>query len=288
MKKKIGSGIFLGWVIASMIYLALFSASGVMLSHTFFDSWRSSNNDVVTLQVPQAGHRVETKVVESRLESILKVLNTIPEIRKIRVLERQEIHALLKPWVEPKALNEISLPAVVEMSLSNVDRLPELRTVLKKIAPDILIEDHSKWLSNTLEAMAGIEQLLMMIFVIVMLVAIVSVAFTVFSQLSVNKEVIEVMRLIGAKNSFIAKKFQKQVFIISVPASITGSALAVVSMILMKEWILLTFFQGDGSQLLAGFEMFHWAILVSIPIIYILICMMVAGISARILLINSN
>ncbi len=283
-----GSGIFLGWIIASMIYLALFSASGVMLSHTFFKNWRGSNSDVVTLQIPKADHRVEVGAAGTRLDTILRVLNSVPEIKKIKVLERQEIHRLLKPWVESKVLSEIPFPAVIEMSLSNVGLLTELKTVLAKIAPGILIEDHSKWLANSLNAIEGIEQLLMIIFGIVMTVTIVSVAFTVFSELSANKEVVEVMRLIGAKNSFIAKKFQIQLFVISLPASIIGSILAGLSMILLKEWVLLLFFQGDSSQLLAGFDILHWLILASIPIIYILICVIIAGISARVLLINSS
>ena len=56
--KLAGSNFFLGWIMTSMIYLALLAVLFSTVSTLSFDKWRSATRDLVTIHVPNPTERI--------------------------------------------------------------------------------------------------------------------------------------------------------------------------------------------------------------------------------------
>lgn len=273
---------------ASMVYLALLAALGGLFSKNSFENWRIVTSDLITLQIPEPEVKVEKSKGTTRVVEVLRVLRTIPSIKNINILEMEDIRNLVNPWIEAEALGNIPLPALIEIKIKNKTVLAKLKQSLPKIVPGIVFEDHKKLFSTGLKSLQSIEQVFLIIFILVTTVAIVSVVFVVLAGLSINKEVIAVMHLIGAENSFIAKKFQKHIFIISAVATAIGAFLAFISVIAMEKWLWLAFFGVSEGNLFAQFKLLDWVLLASIPLLYPIIAISVAGISVLVVLEKTN
>ena len=72
--KLAGSNFFLGWIMSSMIYLALLAVLFSTVSTLSFDKWRSATRDLATIHVPNPTERIANGAGVTRLDDTLKIL----------------------------------------------------------------------------------------------------------------------------------------------------------------------------------------------------------------------
>jgi cell division transport system permease protein len=272
----------------TMVYLALMAVGSSFFSTLSFDKWKSATRDLVTIHVPDPNQRIESNNNDTRLDAVLKILRTLPNIENITILEKNDIEKLISPLAETDILKNILLPALVEIRINNREVLPNLQSSLKNLAPDIFVENHAELFLLDSKVFFGAEKLFVAIVGLITMVAIISIIFAVFTGLSVNKEVIQVMHLMGAKNGFIARAFQKHVFIVLSFSSIFGACLAAGTFFILDNLFKVAFFGDVEIDLLAQFDLWNWITLIMVPISYPLLGVFVTGISVFILLKNPN
>jgi len=282
-----GSRFFLGWIMTTMVYLALMALISSFFSTLSFDKWKSATRDLVTIHVPDPNQKIAGNN-DTRLDAALKILRTLPNIENITILEKNDIEKLISPLVETDIFQNILLPALVEIRINNREVLPNLESSLKNLAPDIFVENHAELFLFDSKVFFGAEKLFVAIVGLITMVAIISIIFAVFTGLSVNKEVIQVMHLIGAKNGFIARAFQKHVFIVLSFSSIFGACLAAGTFFILDNLFKVAFFGDIEIDLLTQFDLWNWITLIMVPISYPLLGVLVTGISVVILLKNQN
>ena len=282
-----GSRFFLGWIMTTMVYLALMALISSFFSTLSFDKWKSATRDLVTIHVPDPNQKIVSNN-DTRLDAALKILRTLPNIENITILEKNDIEKLISPLVETDIFENILLPALVEIRINNREVLPNLESSLKNLAPDIFVENHAELFLFDSKVFFGAEKLFVAIVGLITMVAIISIIFAVFTGLSVNKEVIQVMHLIGAKNGFIARAFQKHIFIVLSFSSIFGACLAAGTFFILDNLFKVAFFGDIEIDLLMQFDLWNWITLIMVPISYPLLGVLVTGISVVILLKNQN
>ena len=270
-----------------MVYLALMALISSFFSTLSFDKWKSATRDLVTIHVPDPNQKIAGNN-DTRLDAALKILRTLPNIENITILEKNDIEKLISPLVETDIFQNILLPALVEIRINNREVLPNLQSSLKNLAPDIFVENHAELFLLDSKVFFGAEKLFVAIVGLITMVAIISIIFAVFTGLSVNKEVIQVMHLMGAKNGFIARAFQKHVFIVLSFSSIFGACLAAGTFFILDNLFKVAFFGDVEIDLLAQFDLWNWITLIMVPISYPLLGVFVTGISVFILLKNPN
>ena len=282
-----GSRFFLGWIMTTMVYLALMALISSFFSTLSFDKWKGATRDLVTIHVPDPNQKIVSNN-DTRLDAALKILRTLPNIENITILEKNDIEKLISPLVETDIFQNILLPALVEIRINNREVLPNLESSLKNLAPDIFVENHAELFLFDSKVFFGAEKLFVAIVGLITMVAIISIIFAVFTGLSVNKEVIQVMHLIGAKNGFIARAFQKHIFIVLSFSSIFGACLAAGTFFILDNLFKVAFFGDIEIDLLTQFDLWNWITLIMVPISYPLLGVLVTGISVVILLKNHN
>lgn len=275
--KLAGSNFFLGWIMSSMIYLALLAVLFSTVSTLSFDKWRSATRDLVTIHVPNPTEIIDSDDGVTRLDETLKILRAFPDIESFTVLEKNDIERLINPLVDIDILKNILLPALIEIRLKRNNFLPDLNNALKNLSTDIFIESHAELFLPDAKTFSGAKKLFSVIVGLTLFVAMISIIFAVHAGLAVNRETIQVMHLIGAKNGFIARTFQKHVLKVLGFASACGTALAMGTFFILDRLLRVAFF-GDGEiDILKQINLWDWTIFMLVPVSYPLLGIIVAG-----------
>ncbi len=106
-----GSGRFLPWLIALMVYLAALAASGALALDRDLASWDRGLAGALTIELPPAGGDAHD------LDAALDALRAAPSVLSARALSRDEVAQLLQPWLGADLPRELSLPRLIDLRI---------------------------------------------------------------------------------------------------------------------------------------------------------------------------
>jgi cell division transport system permease protein len=255
------------WIIALMAYLAALALAGTLLLNAFAARWDSALAATLTVQVPS----LEAADPEAGLQAALQVLERTPGVLSARKLERDEIAALVEPWLGPGGHGaELPLPGLIDVTLEaagEVD-LDALRERLREAAPGAVIEDHGLWRRQLVGLARSIGIITLTVVALIAVSAVLVVVFATQAALSTHREVIEVLHLVGAHDDYVARQFQAHMLRRGLAGGIGGVALAVLT---LHGFAYAA--QGVDATLLPhlALGLRGWATLAALPVVVALI-----------------
>ena len=150
--------------------------------------------------------------MEAQTEATLAILAQTPGIESARALSDAEQEALLEPWFGADLpLADLAVPRLVEVIETEAGFDAEgLRLRLRAEVPGAVLDDHTRWREPLVEAAARLRFLgwLSVALLGASLAAMVTLAAS--AALAANARVIRVLRLIGARDSFVARAFTRR------------------------------------------------------------------------------
>lgn len=218
-------GFALGVVMATMCFLACLALGAALLVDHAAAQWLKQASNAATVQIIEHGQQT----AQEQLAPVLKILNRTPGIAQIRQVPQQDLIALLEPWLgKGNITDDLPLPLMIEVDLDAAQSLNQraLMIELKAIAPGAQLDTHGAW-RNTLERAATLLRLLSGFILVLMLSATGTVLiFATRAALTANREILDVLHLVGASDHFIARQFGAHLFYQSLWASGLGFLLA--------------------------------------------------------------
>lgn len=214
-------------VVAIMTFLASLTTGAVMLVGSAASEWQSDVSREVTIQlIPAPGRDLEAAVAKAAA-----VARAFQGIGDVRVYSKEESSKLLEPWLgNGMSLDELPVPRliVVKIAAGAAPDIPQLRRMLAEQVPGATLDDHRGWIER-MRTMAGTAvaagiAILLLVFAATML----SVTFATRGAMATNKPVIEVLHLVGAKNGFIAGRFQRHFLLLGLQGGGIGGGIAIV------------------------------------------------------------
>lgn len=214
-------------VVAIMTFLASLTTGAVILVGQAAGEWQADVAREVTIQVVPAPGRDTDAIVERAAT----VARAFPGIADVRVYSKDESSKLLEPWLgSGLTLGDLPVPRLIVVRLfsgETVD-MARLNRLLIDSAPGATLDDHRGWIDR-MRAMAGSVVAGGIVILVLMLAAtVLSVTFATRGAMATNKNVIEVLHLVGAKNGFIAGNFQRHFLVIGLQGGALGGGAAVV------------------------------------------------------------
>ena len=194
-------------VIAIMSFLASLTAGGALLIAQASQGWRSEVVREVTIQLkPGAGENIEGLV-----DKAVAVSKQAPGVEWVHAYSAGESTKLLQPWLgEGLDLTLLPVPRiiVVHMQRRSGDDLGALRDALARDVPEANLDDHRRW-ADRIGAMANaVVALAAVLFAMMMAAMATAIGFATRGAMAENREIIEVLHLVGASDAFIAREFQ--------------------------------------------------------------------------------
>ncbi len=234
---------FLPWIVALMVFLAALALAGGLVLDAGVARWRAGENGKLTVQVPpdqadegQAapGHAAEG---ERRVAAVLRALDRAPDIAKARALGRDELVALLEPWLgRGNVAPDLPLPRLIDVTLApgaSIDsRALERR--LDAVVPGTMVEDHARWLDRLATAARAIQAVAIAVVAAIGLATVGTVVFTTRTSLAVHHDAIEILHLMGAQDGFIARAFARRALWLGLRGGLLGLGLAAVAMFAVR------------------------------------------------------
>ncbi|MDO9460406.1 MAG: hypothetical protein Q7N95_09870 [Alphaproteobacteria bacterium] len=193
-------------VIAVNVYLASLAILGGLALIGATGRWTAELDQLVTVQVPPESGASGTAVVKS----VLGVLRDHPAVAQAHPLDVSDMEALLAPWLgQSAAVRELPLPQLIDVELRPAGDLDSLRKRLEAEFPGVEVDDHRQW-RDQMQAIATSARLICWSLVaMISLAAIAVIVFATRASLESQNELVALLHMIGAHNSFVAREFQK-------------------------------------------------------------------------------
>lgn len=246
------SGRALAAVIAILTFLAALAAGMAELVASASAGWQDSLGREATIQV----RPVPGRDVEADLARAADLARQTPGIREARIIAREEGERLVEPWLgQGLDLAGLPVPRLVVLVRAPDARpdLGALRRALAEAVPRATLDDHQVWLRR-LSTMAGtVVAVGAGIVALVLAAAGLAVAFATRGAMAGNREVVEVLHLVGATDAFIAGEFQRRFLLLGLRGGAVGAAAALAALALLGSLSGLWRASPEGDQIEALF-----------------------------------
>jgi cell division transport system permease protein len=211
---------------AAMAFLAVFALALSLAAGRLANRWEDALARTATVRISAPADQVEGQVAAT-----LAVLGQTPGVASARRLEPAERQALLAPWFGPDLpLDTVPLPELIE-----VTEAPEgfdaegLRLRLAAEAPSAVLDDHSRWRRPLVDSARRLRTLGVLAIALIAGATAAMIALAAQASLSANRRVIEVLRLIGARDTFIARAFVRRFTLRALIGAAAGAALGAIA-----------------------------------------------------------
>ena len=222
----------LHYVIGVLCVLACLAALIVMASDRAAKGWSRDIRAEVTVQVRPSG--LETGSVAAAHAA--EVLAGVKGVSEAAALEPQKAKDLIKPWLGDVILDDLPIPNLVEVRLDpkNPARGADLMSALAARDIDASLDDHSVWLKDVEQSALTIRLISLGAFLIIGSATAAVVGFATRAGLTARRDVVDVLSLCGASDTFIAERFQYRFARMSFESGLLGALVAAMIMTLIK------------------------------------------------------
>ena len=263
------------WIVGLMVFLLSLVFVGAISLSSSLGQWNLGGIGRLTIELPL--HGVENP--ESMIQDIVMTLQKVPGVARVKPVDNQEVLKVLQPWVgQVDLLQDLTLPALIDVDMKSgvTANIPEITAVLHRFSTGIRIEEHSQWQHMLEKLRLSLEVMAYLFIGLIGATVMVTITLVTRSSLATHASIIDVLRLVGAKNSYIARKFQRRAFWLALKGGAWGVIVALPTIFLLN-WLSLHL--GVSEALKPTLSLTLLAIILSLPFIVGGISLMAARLS---------
>lgn len=241
----------------AMAFLAVFALALSMATGRLADRWASELARTSTLRISAPADQIDAQTAVA-----LRLLNQTPGVAEARALDADEQRALLEPWFGPDLpVETLPIPQLIEIIEAGDGYDPAgLRARLQAEVPGAVLDDHTRWREPLVAAATRLRSLGILSVLLIAASTGAMITLAANAALSANAQVIRVMRLVGARDIYIARAFERRFTIRALLGAAVGVAAGAFAVLLLPAA------DTEGGFLTGlGFRGAEWLWLVLIP-----------------------
>jgi cell division transport system permease protein len=234
---------------AAMAFLAIFAIALSLATSRVASQWSDALARSSTIRISAPAPQMNAQIA-----AVERVLQTTPGIADFRVLSRDEQAALLEPWLGAGIpIESLPVPALIEVVEDEDGFSAEgLRLRLRAEAPGAVLDDHTRWRQPLVEAARGLRVLGLLSLLLIAGATGAMITLAAQAALAANRQVIQVLRLVGARDTYIAGAFMRRFTNRAALGATVGSMAGVIAITLLpgtntaESFLTDLGFQGAG------------------------------------------
>jgi cell division transport system permease protein len=243
----------------AMGFLAVFALALSLATGRLADRWAAELARTSTLRISAPADQIEaqTKVA-------VDVLNTTPGVASARPLTTEEQRKLLEPWFGPDLpIESLPLPQLIEI-VAEGDGYDAtgLRARLQAEVPGAVLDDHTRWREPLVAAAGRLRTLGIAALVLIAAATAAMITLAAQAALAANAQVIRVMRLVGARDTYIASAFVRRFTLRALGGAAVGTLIGVLAIAVLPRADT-----AGGFLTGLGFQGLHWLLPLAIPLL---------------------
>ncbi len=247
------------FVSGAMAFLAVFALALSLASGRLADRWATELAGAATLRI-----NAPSDQLAAQTEAALTVLSQTPGVASARALTSEEQLALLSPWFgSDLPLDTLPVPQLIEI----IEGAPGLdaaglRLRLGAEVPGAVLDDHTRWREPLVDAATSLRRLGWVSILLIGGATAAMITLAANASLAANAQIIEVLRLVGARDRFIANAFVRRFTYRAFFGAVVGVLLGMTGVLLLPEA------SDEGGFLTGlGFQGLGWFLPAMIPVL---------------------
>lgn len=216
----------------AMAFLAVFALALSLAAGRLADRWSDALERTATVRLSAPEDQIDLQT-----KAVLAILSTTPGIATARAMTDDEQRALLEPWFGPDLpVDALPLPRLIELTESGSGYDGEgLRQRLAAEAPGAVLDDHTRWRRPLAVAAARLRLLGLLSIVLIGTATAAMITLAANSALAANAQVVKVLRLVGARDSYIARAFVRRFTLRALSGAAIGTAAGMIGVALLPS-----------------------------------------------------
>lgn len=258
---------------AAMAFLVVFALALSLASGRLASRWSEELARSATVRISAPAEQMAAQT-----EAALNVLRTTEGVESARALSLDEQRELLSPWFGADLpLETLPLPQMIEVieTESGFDG-DGLRLRLSGEVPGAVLDNHARWRAPLVAAASSLRLLGWLSIIIIALATGAMITLAANAALAANAQVIAVMRLVGARDGYIAQAFVRRFTLRALSGAAFGTVVGGVALALLprasEEGGFLTGLGLQGTQ---------WLLLLLIPSLAGLVAFIATRLAAK-------
>jgi len=266
---------------AVMCYLACLAIGALILVDRAVTSWTSGLSREMTIQV-----RVMRDADISReVEKARTISAAFPGIVDVDVLDEGAGAKLLEPWLGTRSLEGLPVPRLIRIvtDVSNPPDVAALEQALLQVK-GARLDTHQKWEAELTRMARALSAVSYAILLLICVSAIAIVIFATRAVLQANRHIVDLLHLVGARDSYIARQIDGRFLRTGLLSGFIGVGLGLFT------FLLLGLFGGGSEGGVAAasrgllfsapsIAIWSYGLLFAVPVAATLICLMTARIT---------
>lgn len=257
----------------AMAFLAVFTLALSLATGRLADRWGEELARASTVRISAPADQMLAQT-----EAALRVLETSAGVASARPLSEAEQQALLEPWFGPDLpLDTLPVPQLIEVIETSAGFDPEgLRLRLAAEVPGAVLDDHTRWREPLVRAASRLRMLGWVSLALIGGAMAAMITLAANAALSANEQVIRVLRLVGARDAYIARAFVRRFTLRALTGAATGTVLACIAIFMLPAA------QAEGGFLTGlGFRGWHWLWPLAVPLLAAAVAFVATRTAAR-------
>ena len=200
----------------------------------------------------------------AQTEAALRLLETTPGVASARALTDEERRDLLVPWFGTELpIETLPIPQLIEIvEAGDGYDATGLRARLQAEVPGAVLDDHSRWREPLVDAAGRLRGLGVVSLVLILGATGAMITLAAQAALAANAQVIRVLRLVGARDSYIARAFVRRFTLRAMGGALAGTVVGTVAILLLPSAEV-----AGGFLTGLAFRGFGWLLPLVIPIL---------------------
>ncbi|EIZ79323.1 cell division transport system permease [Novosphingobium sp. Rr 2-17] len=260
------------WVIAIMVAMTAIALAGGLALGNAVSNARAEIEGGVTVQVIEPRDDVRAREVTRAMEA----LKGLPGLSGMRRVPQAELDALIEPWLgtgitSPSGSGAtgtaIPVPALIDVRLKGAATPAQLAAItarVQPVAPSARVDAQSNWLKPVFDAMISLQVLSIAVVVLLAATLAAAVLLAARSALGANRDVIEVVHLLGGTDTQVARVFQRSIGYDAAGGGGVGLVLAMIVILMLGRR-----FSGLGAGMVdsGALGWSDWLLLALVPVL---------------------
>ena len=216
----------------AMALLAVFALALSLATDRMADRWAAELAQTSTLRISAPPDQTAAQTAAA-----LRVLDTTPGILSARALTAEEQRALLAPWFGPDLpLDTLPIPQLIEIVEGDPGYdVTGLRARLQAEVPGAVLDDHARWRDPLIAAAHRVRLMGVVAMALIALSTAAMITLAAQAALYANAQVIRVLRLVGARDIYIARAFVRRFTMRALAGAAIGTALGLLAVTLLPS-----------------------------------------------------
>ncbi|MFN7496870.1 MAG: cell division protein FtsX [Hyphomonadaceae bacterium] len=263
-------------VVSIMCALGCLAGLGASAGFRAANTWTSDLKSAMSVVV-------QSPRTDEDLARAAVIVGRVPGVTRSEAMSRDRAKELLRNYGTDMGatLDALPVPRLIEVGVTagQTNVKTDIEKALKAAGFTLVVDDHSRFTGEVLRTSTVVRIVAILALVALVVAAIATIAFAARAALETRREAVNILHLVGAKDSFVAREVQIRFLRLGFVAGLLGANAAGVIAL-----IGTTVFAFGASDFTSGAPLLNWTdlwILLVAPLVTACASAVAADLAAR-------